>query len=161
MAQKYFGNWKSRVDVICDFIGYRYEGSQQIPDDAPKGFPTDREILIAAYETDNDGTAIVVYRQKGKLYEVNGSHCSCFGLREPDGNGWKPEETTKKALAIRQLSSMFGADVTGRWAELFLAPTLNVRTKKLAKLPMRAALRRIALGGINISEARRIAERAL
>ncbi len=112
MAQKYFCNWSSREDVIRDFIDY--DGLN-----VPADFPTAKEILFAAYETDNDGWAIVVYERKGVLYEVNGSHCSCYGLREPDGNGWHPERTTKRALAIRNIN--YGADAQKRWTTLFVA----------------------------------------
>lgn len=60
----------------------------------------DYEFLVAyyAYE-DYSGAAIVVYRDKrdGKVYEVNGSHCSCHGLE----GQWKPEEVVSAELLNR------------------------------------------------------------
>ena len=56
------------------------------------------EILFASYEIeDYEGSAFVLFRKENKLYEVNGSHCSCYGLEDQ----WEPEETTKEALLYR------------------------------------------------------------
>lgn len=56
------------------------------------------EILYASYECPPyEGYAHVIFRKDGKLYEVNGSHCSCYGLEDQ----WKPEETTVNALLFR------------------------------------------------------------
>jgi hypothetical protein len=55
------------------------------------------DIIVAAYNVESySGDAFVLYRKDGKLYEVNDSHCSCYGL----GN-WEPDETTKEALLLR------------------------------------------------------------
>jgi hypothetical protein len=108
---KYFGNWKSHEDVVNDFKGYS-------DSKAPDGFPTDEEIIYAAYSTpDYEGYALLVYEKDGKLFEVNGSHCSCYGLEEC----WHPEETSKDAIAMRELSSYyeFEADAIDRFKELF------------------------------------------
>jgi len=43
------------------------------------------------------GYAVVVFERDGKLFEVHGSHCSCFGLEDQ----WGPEETTWEAIAMR------------------------------------------------------------
>lgn len=68
------------------------------PDDALDG----AELLLAWYGTGSyDGSAFVLYKKDGKLYEVNGSHCSCHGLEEQ----WQPEETTWEALAMRKWGS--------------------------------------------------------
>jgi hypothetical protein len=45
-----------------------------------------------------EGDAFVLYQRDGKLYEVSGSHCSCYGLESQ----WSPEETTWAALAMRE-----------------------------------------------------------
>ena len=58
---------------------------------------TDAEILISEYEGGYDGVAFVLYRKNGKLFEVNGSHCSCFGLE----GQWAPEETSFGVLLNR------------------------------------------------------------
>ena len=62
--------------------------------------PTDMELIVACYITGSyDGQAIVVYRDKrdGKVYEVNGSHCSCYGLE----GQWAPEEVVVDELVER------------------------------------------------------------
>ena len=64
-------------------------------------YDIDREgvdILYACYETPPyEGYAWVVFEKGGKLYEVNGSHCSCMGLE----GQWEPEEVTVGALQLR------------------------------------------------------------
>ena len=56
------------------------------------------EILLASYSYENySGDAFVLYRSGGKLYEVNGGHCSCYGLE----GQWSPEETTIESLQHR------------------------------------------------------------
>lgn len=65
------------------------------------------EVLVASYDYENyEGTAYVLFRRDGKLYEVNASHCSCYGLSEAGimGGGhsqWEPEETTVEAVMHR------------------------------------------------------------
>src|SRR5574343_324534 len=45
------------------------------------------KILFASYTYQNyEGNAFVLFEQDGELYEVNGSHCSCFGLETQ----WNP-----------------------------------------------------------------------
>lgn len=56
------------------------------------------EFIFAEYAGGSyEGEALVIYTQDGKLYEVNGSHCSCYGLE----GQWKPEETLAIALMSR------------------------------------------------------------
>jgi hypothetical protein len=64
------------------------------------------EILLASYTAANyEGYAFVLFRKDCKLYEVNGSHCSCHGLNAESYAGgdtqWQPEETTIEALEHR------------------------------------------------------------
>jgi hypothetical protein len=55
------------------------------------------DIVCAAYDQESySGDAFILFREDGKLYEVNDSHCSCYGLQYFD-----PEETTKEALMLR------------------------------------------------------------
>ena len=62
----------------------------------------DCKIVFAAYTyEDYSGSALVLFMKEGKLYEVNGSHCSCHGLEDQ----WQPEETFLEALRIRDVSS--------------------------------------------------------
>ena len=56
-------------------------------------------VLIAVYDTPAyEGYAFVLMEKDGQLYEVNGSHCSCYGLE----GQWDIEETCEEALKIRQ-----------------------------------------------------------
>ena len=55
-------------------------------------------ILFASYlQGYYDGSALVLFERGGKLYEVNGSHCSCYGLEDQ----WEPEETSMAAIRMR------------------------------------------------------------
>ena len=87
----YLENFKSIEDVTCSF---------HVSGDALKG----AEVLIAWYgDGCYCGAAFVLYRKDGKLFEVNGSHCSCYGLEDQ----WEPEETTWEVLAIRDLRGSY------------------------------------------------------
>jgi hypothetical protein len=58
----------------------------------------DVRVVAAVYEHESyDGSAMVVFRKEGKLYEVHGSHCSCYGLE----GQWNPEEISYEALMDR------------------------------------------------------------
>jgi len=58
----------------------------------------DVNILFAAYEYETySGNAIVIFNQYDKMYMVEGSHCSCYGLE----NQWTPIETTKETIEMR------------------------------------------------------------
>lgn len=81
----YFDCFTSKEDVLREFT----VNSEEL-----EGV----EILYAFYNGDPwEGMAHVIFRKNDKLYEVNGSHCSCYGLE----GQWKPEETTVKALLFR------------------------------------------------------------
>lgn len=92
----YLNDWKtSGLDGMLDDFGI----TEATLDGA--------EVLIASYTyEDYSGSAFVLLRKDGKLFEVNGSHCSCHGLSEQDyyGNGksqWETEETTVEAIRHR------------------------------------------------------------
>ena len=56
------------------------------------------EVLLASYTYENySGDAYVLFRKDGKLYEVNGGHCSCYGLE----GQWEPEEVTIESIKHR------------------------------------------------------------
>lgn len=74
------------------------------------------KVLFAAYELDYEGQALVVFRRNRKLYEVNGSHCSCYGLEDQ----WTPEETTVEALRHRIEKGTLG-HFLGAYTNEFLA----------------------------------------
>ena len=81
----YFAGFESQEDMMNGF---------EITSEQLEGV----EILYACYDGGGyEGEAHVIFRKEGKLYEVNASHCSCYGL---DGQ-WEPEETTVAALLFR------------------------------------------------------------
>lgn len=57
------------------------------------------EVLYYSYiEEDYEGEAFGLFKDgNGELFEVNGSHCSCFGLEDQ----WELEPTTIEALKKR------------------------------------------------------------
>lgn len=80
----YFGNWSTKQNVMDRF---------QISEDDLKGC----NIIYADYACKSyDGWCIVLFRKNRKLYEVIGSHCSCYGLE----GQWEPQETTVAALRV-------------------------------------------------------------
>ena len=84
--ERYFDLFGGVEDVIGNF-----QGSSETD--------LNGAVVIAAIYTQEsyEGSAMVVYRKDGKLFEVHGSHCSCNGLEEQ----WSPEETTYEALTDR------------------------------------------------------------
>ncbi len=93
----YLHNWGSKFDVLASFTGfYMYEGKYK-----------DVNILFASYSESNySGDAFVLLEKSGKLYEVNGSHCSCYGLEDQ----WELEETSLSALKFRLEKGTLGVD---------------------------------------------------
>jgi len=66
--------------------------------EVPRTVLADATLLFAAYDcAQSSGVAVVLYVQHGTLYLVEGSHCSCTGLR----GQWRPEPTSWAALARR------------------------------------------------------------
>lgn len=62
------------------------------------------KILFAAYESGNyEGSAFVLLSRNGKLYEVHGSHCSCYGLE----GQWEEEEASVESIEHR-LNEAYG-----------------------------------------------------
>jgi hypothetical protein len=101
MTAPYFGSWNSVDDLTGNF---------EIDKSELRG----AEVLFASYvQGGYEGSAIVVFRQNGKLYEVHGGHCSCNGLE----GQWSPEEATADSLAktiINHLRSEYSdADISG------------------------------------------------
>lgn len=74
------------------------------------------KILFAAFTGDNyEGYGFVLFERDGKLYEVNGSHCSCFGLEDQ----WDPEEASIAELRHRMDEGDLGESVYGDDSERF------------------------------------------
>ena len=79
----YIGLFDSVGDVISNY---------KAPEDSLEG----AIVYGAWYEyEDYSGNSFVLFEKDGKLWEVNGSHCSCNGLE----GQWSPEETTWEVLA--------------------------------------------------------------
>ncbi|HRA72740.1 MAG TPA: hypothetical protein PLB11_07940 [Flavobacterium sp.] len=120
----YLHNWKEKIDMIGDFEDlymtseeYRAEKSPYQNEElwlekklkmteAIKRYE-ENNILFASYGTDNySGDAFVLFEKYGKLYEVNGSHCSCYELE----GQFKPEETTLESIEMRLTKGTMGFD---------------------------------------------------
>lgn len=108
----YMHSFESDADIIEEFY---------IPPDALNGC----RVLLAYYHVGDygcDSSAFVLFEKDGRLYEVNGSHCSCYGLGEnysgsTSSTQWEPEETSVEALEHRlehgSLGLVGGYDDTG------------------------------------------------
>lgn len=81
------GNFESIEDIAKEFE------DKSIIDQLKKAI-----IYWAIYDCDSyEGSANIVYKLNGKLYEVNAYHCSCNGL----SGGWDPEQTIWECLSMR------------------------------------------------------------
>ena len=84
----YIEEFNSESDIIKQYAA---------PADALSG----ATVLLAWYGYgDYCGDSLVIFERDGKLWEVNGSHCSYFELE----GQWCPEETTWESLAKRNLT---------------------------------------------------------
>jgi len=64
-------------------------------------------ILVASYtQACYEGDAFVLFERGGRLYEVHGSHCSCYGLE----GQWKPEEVEADVLRARLTKGTYGEE---------------------------------------------------
>lgn len=113
MEPIYLHEWKdSKFEGMCnDFDSDRWYGYRENPTPAhAKPEFQGIEILLASYEyAGYEGSAFVLFRKDGKLYEVNGGHCSCYGLE----GQWEPEETTIEALEHRLKEGNLGSSTYG------------------------------------------------
>lgn len=67
----------------------------------------DVNILFASYGNENySGDAYVLFERNGELFEVSGSHCSCYGLE----NQWDEEKVMLEELENRLVNGTFGED---------------------------------------------------
>ena len=101
MTPLLLNNWQENTvnEVFRDFCEYGEEVSER-----PEF--KNVEILLASYGTPSyEGYAFVLFKRDGKLYEVNGSHCSCYGLE----GQWNPEATSAKELLKRVDEGHLGA----------------------------------------------------
>jgi hypothetical protein len=64
------------------------------------------EVMVASYTyEDYSGSAYVLFEKNGHLFEVHGSHCSCYGLEDQ----WEPEAVTREAI-LRRLKGSWGEE---------------------------------------------------
>jgi hypothetical protein len=83
----FYGNWSSIEDMAHNF---------EVPVDTFNGC----EILFATYDYGSyDGSAYVIFQKDNKFFEVEASHCSCYGLEQQ----WIPGEIVPEQLAKRSL----------------------------------------------------------
>lgn len=112
-----YGNWSTAEEVFESFENAQgvYGDKQTIPE---KG---SIEMIFATYGHGSyDGSAFVLYRQDGKLFTVQGSHCSCFGLE----GQWSPVEVTKESLLHEIEKGKLGKDSYYNDEEHNFAPKL-------------------------------------
>jgi hypothetical protein len=142
----YFHNWveSKRFGVLSDFFDCGILTEKEFHDPAYPGDNTYRrecvekmkgvledmkavKILFASYTYENySGSAFVLFAKDGKLYEVNGSHCSCYGLE----GQWVPEETVLKELVNRIVNGTFGREYSENTFADGLALFLGVKLKE-------------------------------
>lgn len=95
MNKNLFSAKSEGMQVFFDF-----KSAEEVFDtyNVPEGEREGIEFIYADYETANyEGYSFLIFIKNHKLYEVNGSHCSCNGLEEC----WRPEETSFAALMFR------------------------------------------------------------
>ena len=124
----YLNDWKSKIDLIGDFESIYLTEEEYLAEKCPwhndeywNNEKARMDIAISKYETRNilfasynqanySGDAWVLFEENGELYEVNGSHCSCYGLEYQ----WEPEKVTLEELEYRLTKGSFGID---DWSE--------------------------------------------
>lgn len=98
--EMYLGTFSSKEDVVQDFCVPQNEQNFK--------------VLMAWYDQDcYEGSAFVLFERDGQLYEVHGSHCSCYGLEEC----WSPEKTSIDALFHHMDQGYFGYQDLGERAK--------------------------------------------
>lgn len=84
-----FASWADVTDRFCAGDPNPLSWGKAIKTIAGAPEQEPEEVLWAEYtDEDYQGSALVIYRQGNKVYEVTGSHRSCFGLE----GQWQPEE---------------------------------------------------------------------
>lgn len=102
----YYGDFTCKQDVLDSFCVLGDYGSGG-PDKELQDDLKNIKILLAWYGSgDYEGTAFVLFERDGQLYEVNGSHCSCYGLE----GQWDPEKTSVAELRHRIEEGRLGRD---------------------------------------------------
>lgn len=101
MVADFEGNYISESEFLSDTVsGYLLERKAEMQAALLKDEYKGLDMLLASYTyEDYSGSAFVLFKKDGKLWEVNGSHgCSCYGLE----GQWEPEECTPESLLVRR-----------------------------------------------------------
>ena len=94
--KKFFGDFTDRESVLRQF-------------DVKEEDFVNSEIIFAIYSCEGyEGSAFVLFKKDESLFEVNGGHCSCYGLE----GQFEPEETTVEALRYRITYGTLGQDLS-------------------------------------------------
>lgn len=105
MKTYWLGCLDSVDSIRANFTRYDWSNDRQEVDEKMESDLFGAEILLAYYDVHGyEGYAFILYRKFGQLYEVHGSHCSCYGLE----GQWDPEETTIASLRHRLKEGHFG-----------------------------------------------------
>lgn len=119
----YIGDWRSKFEVVAEFNTIylseaeynsqpswcRYEDWIDRKNKVDVALQEWKLVnpLFAYYSYANySGDAWVLFEQDGELWEVSGSHCSCYGLE----GQWCPEKVCLLELENRILNGTFGKD---------------------------------------------------
>lgn len=120
----FINDWSDKIGIIADFENICMTSSEFNAEVSPYANTTmweedkvklkaalekhaSENILFASYGQANySGEAFVLFEKDGNLFEVNGSHCSCYGLE----GQWEPEETSLDSLAHRLKEGDFGVN---------------------------------------------------
>ncbi|WP_276976795.1 hypothetical protein [Flavobacterium filum] len=101
----YLHDWSDKIDVIYDFEDFQWR-TKENQEKVVKNYDG-INILFASYSYENySGDAYVLFEKNGKLFEVFGSHCSCYGLE----GQFEPDEVSLEELNMRLLNGEFGVD---------------------------------------------------
>ena len=89
-----FTGWKN----VSDEFGAGSWGERTIRMDEP-------DHVFAVYEQGNyEGSALVLFAKDGKMFSVEGSHCSCYGLE----GQWEPHSESKETILKQATESSWG-----------------------------------------------------
>jgi hypothetical protein len=98
----YLNDWSNKEEVARDF---------------EKDYIKNLNILFADYQNGcYNGEAFVLFEKDGKLFEVFGDHCSCYGL----GGQFDPEEVCLEALEHRLIKGNYSRDIFSTELKEFL-----------------------------------------
>lgn len=105
----------------------RWSDKQDVANDFSVELGKDIHILVACYTyEDYSGNAFVLFEKDNKLFEVNGSHCSCNGLE----GQWEPEEVSHAELKHRVKEGNLGRWFAGSEDEILVAAAKVARMRK-------------------------------